>query len=164
MRFPSRDTVGNLLAAALIVSTLAIPWWTSSGSPWTIADAWYREPPPDFQWGDQRIYSGIYEVPDAKLPQAERLLETQPVVELRPGEVRQFAGRETLAPVAHKAYLIRGVHLGRRGHYSLALSGDAAVVMYETAAAPRASMQRRALVVFLPAKPGNVYVTLGTYR
>jgi hypothetical protein len=160
----SRDAAGNLLAAALIVSTIAIPWWTANKLPWTSADAWYRAPPPDFPWDQQRIYTGIYEVPEARMAQAERLLETQPIVELRQQEVRQFAGRDTLAPPGFKAYLIRGVHLGRRGHYSIALSGDAAVVMHETAAAPPTAMRKRPLVVFLPGKPGDVYVTLSTFR
>ncbi|HVO49195.1 MAG TPA: hypothetical protein VMT29_22985 [Steroidobacteraceae bacterium] len=160
----SRNAVGNLLASALIVSTLAIPWRITSQSPWTIADAWYRAPPPDFAWEDRRIYSGIYEVPDSRIGQAQRLLETQPVVELQPKDVHEFSGRETLPPPGFKPYLIRGVDLGRRGQYSIALSGNAAVVVYETGLAAPSAMQKRPLVVFLPEKPGNVYVTLSTLR
>jgi len=98
------------------------------------------------------------------LQQAQRLLETQPVVELRPGEVREFSGRDALPPPGFKPYLIRGVHLGRRGYYSIALSGHAAVVMHETPVAPPSAMQKRPLVVFLREKPGNVYVTLSLFR
>jgi hypothetical protein len=153
-----------MLAFALIVSTSAIPWWVTSQSPWTSADAWYRAPPADFPWEDRRIYSGIYEVPDARLAQAQRLLETQPVVELQPRDVREFAGRDALPPPGFKPYLIRGVDLGRRGQYSIALSGNAAVVVYETRLAAPSAMQRRPLVAFLPEKPGKVYVTLSTLR
>jgi hypothetical protein len=161
---PSRNAVGNLLALALIASTVAIPWWTGNQPPWTIVDAWYRAPPPDFAWEDRRIYSGIYEVPDARAPQAQQLLDAQPVVELEQADLRDFAGRDTLPPPGFKPYLIRGVHLGRRGHYSIALSGDAAVVMYETPVAAPSAMLKRPLVVFLPRKPGDVYVTLNTFR
>jgi hypothetical protein len=163
MRF-TRDAVGKLLAAALIASTLAIPWWTGRQPPWTMADAWYRAPPPDLPWEDRRMYAGIYEVPDERAPEAERLLEEEAVIELRPEELRGFAGRETLPPPGFKPYLIRAVHLGRRGYYSIALSGDAAVVMHETPAAAPSAMRKRPLVAFLPSKPREVYVTLNAFR
>jgi hypothetical protein len=156
--------VGNLLAVALIVSTLATPWWVTRQAPWTIADAWYRAPPPDFAWEDRRIYSGIYEVPETRLGQAEHMLETQAVVELQSGDVREFSGREVLPPPGFKPYLIRAVDLGRRGQYSIALSGNAAVVVYETGFAAPSAMQKRPLVAFLPEKPSKVYVTLSTLR
>ena len=163
MRF-TRDVVGNLLGAALIASTVAIPWWTGRQLPWTMADAWYRAPPPDLSWDDRRIYAGIYEVPDDRAAEAQRLLEEQAVVELRPEELRRFAARDTLAPPGFKPYLIRAVHLGRRGHYFIALSGDAVVVMHETPAAAPSAMRKRPLVAFLPRKPREVYVTLDAFR
>lgn len=160
----TRDTVGNLLAVALIASTIAIPWWTGRQPPWTMADAWYRAPPPGLSWEDRRIYAGIYEVPDDRAPEAQRLLETQAVVELKQDELRGFAGRDTLPPPGFKPYLIRAVHLGRRGHYAISLSGDAAVVVHETPAAAPAAMRKRPLVAFLPNKPRDVYVTLHAFR
>jgi hypothetical protein len=160
----TRDAVGNLLAVALIASTMAIPWWAGRQPPWTMADAWYRAPPADLPWEDRRIYAGIYEVPDDRAAEAQRLLDAQAVVELRPEETRGFAGRDTLPPPGFKPYLIRAVHLGRRGHYSIALSGDAAVVVHETPTAPPSAMGKRPLVAFLPHKPRDVYVTLNAFR
>jgi hypothetical protein len=110
------------------------------------------------------MYAGIYEVPDERAPEAERLLEEEAVIELRPEELRGFAGRDTLPPPGFKPYLIRAVHLGRRGYYSIALSGDAAVVMHETPAAAPSAMRKRPLVAFLPSKPREVYVTLNAFR
>jgi hypothetical protein len=115
-------------------------------------------------WEDRRIWSGIYEVPDTRVTQAQHLLETQPVVELQPKEVREFCGREARPPAGFKPFLIRGVGLDRRGQYSIALSGNAAVVVYETTVGAPSAMQKHPLVAFLPAKPDQVYMTLSTFR
>lgn len=160
----SRRAAGNLLAVALILSMLLISLWIHTRAPWSAADPWYRAPPEDFNWTERRVWSGIYEVPDARLRQAQRLLESQSVVELQPKEALLYAGRIVRPPRGYKPYLIRGLGLDRRGQYSIVMSGKAAVVVCETLAAPPSPMQKRPLVAFLPSKPEKVYVTLNSAR
>jgi hypothetical protein len=148
----------------MIASSIAIPWWVDRQPPWTATDAWYKAPPPDFSWEAPRIYAGIYEVRDSQVAEAERRLARESVVELKQEDVRELLGRDVLPLPGFKPYLIRGVNLGRRGQDSIALSGNAAVVIHETPGTVPSAMRKRPLVAFLPRRPQEVYVTLSTFH
>jgi len=135
--------------------------------PWA-TDPWFR-PVPELTWDWEEILKErISPVPSVSQAEAIRLLTDAPVVELSDKDVKTFAPMLQSQPVGLKPYLIRGVFMqgpdGKpmgTGHFFTHHRGKDVLVEFGCLGRKSWGMRKGPLVIWLPFKPEEVFVTCG---
>jgi hypothetical protein len=135
-------------------------------SPALAADAWENGGPKDPGWADSSVAitsQNIVEVSgDMEVP-ALVLLSRKPFVALDTAAAAKYVGAGGVpADPSLQPYLVRGVELqaeGATGGFTAERKGNAVWVIYSCLAATVPHAVHRALVLFLPAPPMQLYVS-----
>jgi hypothetical protein len=124
-------------------------------------DPWYREP------GDRLILqrnvvpgANVHEVAADKVVDAEEALRDLSCIELSEERAADFAG-QSVAVIEGKSYfLVRGVCMNcGTGRFEVAMVDGNLLVHHGTLGHSASGMKRRPLIVLLPHKPSEVYVS-----
>jgi hypothetical protein len=161
-----KGLVSLFLLAALLACT------TSSCGPgrtptprrsFTTQDPWYTGLPSEgpLYWTWPELDPGrIQEVVESKQPEAERLLEDVPILELGDEQAAEFVGGALAGAPGTRPYLTRGLYLNRQTYmFTVYVREDQLVVYHGTLGTSPLPMRRQALVLQLERKPSEVFVT-----
>ena len=121
-----------------------------AGRAWRSADSWYRAPEPTVNW-DELTDADVYEVAANKTADADEQLRDVSCVELPKERAAEFAGQDVESTDGNSLYLVRGLYLNR--------SGSDLLVQHGSLGHSAVEMKRQALIVLLPRKPDEVFVT-----
>jgi hypothetical protein len=126
-------------------------------------DSWYTAPPEEAQYAGEWVLledERVHEVIQARLPDAEALLEDMPIVEITELQAEEFVG-QTLPPVmGAQPYLVRGLcGVRATGGFRVSVLEDQLRVHHGSLGADPARMSRQPLVLQLESSPVQVYVT-----
>jgi hypothetical protein len=124
-------------------------------------DSWYR-PPQVRTRGDERPLpdTDVHEVITEKISLAEQELEEVACVEISDESASALAGQSVERELGKDLYLVRGVYLNRgTGRFTVTLVGSDLLVHNGSLGHSAVDMKRQALIVSLPHKPNQVFVS-----
>jgi hypothetical protein len=164
--------VGLLLifiaAGSASLAVLIYRWFTPEAIEVTETDSWFRPPPDGPDWSQWEVIPKelFSSVPSASQAEAIRLLNDVHVVELSDKDLKTFAPTLLSRPDGFKPYLIRGVFLqgpdGRpmgTGSFACYHRGIDTLVLFGCLGRRSRGMSKGPLVIWLPFKPEEVFVT-----
>ena len=153
----------QLLTVVIAVMVVTGCQSQSSSPDCTTQDSWHSPPPARF--GQEPLEhvpsSCVFEVSEARVREAEQLLETVSCSVINFDVARGLVGSAVTAGADRSFFLVRGVYLRRQtGFFDVRTSGDALHVHHEAlreiGAVP---MKRQPLVVLLKTRPARVYTS-----
>jgi hypothetical protein len=140
-------------------------WAGENRVPWTSVDkSWYHPPQSDdfarFRKAAPLPDSAVIEVTPAQLARAEKVLRQAPSIGISSQRASAFVGRNVESVDGQRWYLIRAVCLNRgTGAFSVTQLGHDVLVEHGSLGRSAVPMQRQALVVRLPERPGVVFTS-----
>lgn len=130
-------------------------------------DSWYHEPQSFGQYlhvkgGTLLADDQIFEVANARESEAEKMLETNALVELSAEAAQQLVGEPFHRVEGCKPYLARGLYLSKgTGRWQVYELGDKLEVSHMCLGKQAQPIKRQALILLLKTKPAEIFVTCG---
>lgn len=130
-----------------------------------LMDSWYQPPAHAASSTalDLKQHVDFEVVKEVNLPEVEELLRSVPLVAIDHATASRLVGRPVVESKGKRAYLARSIRFQAHGAYAVALDASALRV-HHSALGFDAPMVRQGIVVFLTAKPVEVFVSCSLAR
>lgn len=133
----------------------------ASSSAWTTKDSWHHPTTTDPYIGkaSELPDKEVYKVITMMWPKAEALLKKKPIVRLSTVQAKAFVGRRFKEVPKKMPFLVRAIYLNEgTGNFTVHQQGKRLWVIHGSLGHQAVPMKRQALVVFLKARPTQVFV------
>ena len=128
---------------------------------WTRADAWHKPQPPDVTTPSDARTVPFAQVKPSARGLAERQLIATDCIILTPQAAASYLDEPLHTDAGDQLFLVRGLCLSREtGRFDVHFDGDDLYIVHSSLGRGPVPMRRQPLVVALPARPRQVYVTV----